>query len=115
MHEISLVQGLLRQLAQLAEQNQMTRVVTITMDIGPLAGVVIDSFRFGFEILAKEDPLVRDARLIINTTPVTYRCTQCNFTEQTKGDKPDGCPKCGDLFLLTEGGDELILNKVEME
>ncbi len=115
MHEISLVQGLLSQLQELARQNNMNRVVSITMDIGPLSGVVADSFRFGFEILAQEDDLVRDATLVINTTTVTYRCTGCDATQQTRGDKPDNCPACGELFLLAEGGDELILNRVEME
>ncbi len=115
MHEISLVQGLLSQLHDLARQNNMTKVVSITMDIGPLSGVVADSFRFGFEILAQEDALVREATLNINTTAVTYRCTGCNATQHSSGDKPDGCPACGELFLLAEGGDELILNTVEME
>lgn len=115
MHEISLVQGLLSQLHDLARQNNMTRVVSITMDIGPLSGVVVDSFRFGFDILAREDELIKDATLVINTTAVTYRCTGCDATQRTSGDKPDGCPACGELFLLAEGGDELILNTVEME
>jgi hydrogenase nickel incorporation protein HypA/HybF len=115
MHEISLVQGMLQQLADLAEQNNMTKVLTVTMKIGPLSGVVEDSFRFGFEILSAEDKLVKGAELIIQTTPVTYRCTECNNTEQSTNTKPDCCPKCGELFLLPEGGDELVLQTVEME
>lgn len=115
MHEISLVQGMLRQLADLAEQNNMTKVLKVTMKIGPLSGVVEDSFKFGFEILSKEDELVRGAELIIETTPVTYRCTECDNVEQSTGTKPDCCAKCGELFLLPEGGDELVLQTVEME
>lgn len=115
MHEISLVQGLIDQLQELARQNNKKKVVSITMDIGPLSGVVVDSFRFGFEILAQQDDLVREASLVINTTAVTYRCTGCDATHRTGGEKPDSCPSCGELFLLAEGGDELILNTVEME
>ncbi len=115
MHEISLVQGLLQQLAELARENKTTKIVSVTMDIGPLSGVVEDSFRFGFDILSKEDDLVSGATLIINKTPVTYRCCQCNYSHQTSGTRPDCCPECGERFLLAEGGDELILQKVEME
>ncbi len=115
MHEISLVQGLMKQLADLAKQNNMTKVLTVTMKIGPLAGVVEDSFRFGYEILSAEDNLVKGAELIIETTPVTYRCVECNNTEQSTSTKPDCCPKCGELFLISEGGDELVLQTVEME
>jgi hydrogenase nickel insertion protein HypA len=115
MHEISLVQGLFQQLAELAEKNNMTRVVTITMEIGPLSGVVEDSFRFGFDILSKEDELIRDAELILNTTAVIYRCSECGATQHSTGERPDNCTMCGEVFLLAEGGDELILQKVEME
>lgn len=104
MHEISLVQGLIDQLTELARDNNRTRVVSITMIIGPLSGVVIDSFRFGFDILAKENDLVRDAELIIEATPVTYRCTSCDTTETTTEPKPDQCRQCGEIFLLAEGG-----------
>lgn len=115
MHEISLVQGLFQQLADLAEQNKMKKVLTVTMQIGPLSGVVAESFRFGFDILSKENDLIRGANLILNTTPVTYRCTKCNFIIETDGEKPDECSQCGEIFLLAEGGDELILAQVEME
>ena len=115
MHEISLVQGLFGQLADLARQNSMTKVVSVTMQIGPLSGVVADSFRFGFEILSAEDELVRGADLIINTTAVTYRCSQCGTTIQSFTERPESCTECDELFLIAEGGDELILEKVEME
>lgn len=115
MHEISLVQGLFQQLAELARQNKMSKVVTVTMEIGPLSGVVEDSFRFGFDILSKEDELLRDAELILNSTSVTYRCTGCNTPHEGCIERPDCCTKCGETFLIAEGGDELILQKVEME
>ncbi len=115
MHEISLVQGLLGQLDELAKENNKTKVLSITMTIGPLSGVVKDSFEFGFEILSKEDDLVRGAELIIETTAVTYRCTSCNKTETTADSRPEQCKDCGEFFLLTEGGDELVLEQVEME
>ncbi len=115
MHEISLVQGMLQQLSDLAAQNKASKVLKITMEIGPLSGVVVDSFRFGFDILSVEDKLTSGAELVINTPPVTYWCTQCNHATKTSGSRPDGCPRCGEIFLTPEGGDDLILQQVEME
>ena len=40
MHEISLVQNLIQQLKELAAANKSSRIITVTMEIGPLAGVV---------------------------------------------------------------------------
>ena len=115
MHEISLVQGLFEQLAELAEQNNMTKVVTVTMQIGPLSGVVEDSFRFGFDVLSRDNDLLRDAKLILHSTSVTYRCTSCQTAQESTTQRPDSCEHCGENFLIAEGGDELILQQVEME
>ncbi|CAG0905515.1 unnamed protein product, partial [Cyprideis torosa] len=67
MHEISLVQGLFDQLEDLARQHKMTKVVKITMDIGPLSGVVVDSFRFGFMVLARENRLDEKEQTMCDT------------------------------------------------
>lgn len=115
MHEISLVQGLLKQLRNLAKENRCRRITRITMEIGALSGVVIDSFRFGFEALSADDDLVRDAQLVVEVQPVTFSCTQCGHEETAAGHRPGKCLKCGELFLIYEGGDDLILRQVEME
>ncbi len=115
MHEMSLVQGLFQQLGDLAAENKMNKVLKVTMEIGPLSGVVVDSFTFGFEALASHDPLVKDAELIIEVPPVTYTCTSCNHQMETSGDRPDKCEKCDEVFLIPSGGNDLILKQVEME
>jgi hydrogenase nickel incorporation protein HypA/HybF len=115
MHEISLVQGLVQQLKELAAENQATKVISVTMDIGPLCGVVVDSFRFGFEIISSEEELMRGAKLIVNVPPVRYTCSVCGEVMVTADPRPDCCPKCQELTLFTEGGDDLILRQVEME
>ncbi len=115
MHEISLVQSLFEQLKELAAANNATRVISVTMEIGPHCGVVVDSFQFGFDILSADDELVRSARLIIEVPPVSYGCTNCNHVELTTGKKPDACPACGELLLIPDGGNDLLLRQVEME
>jgi hydrogenase nickel incorporation protein HypA/HybF len=114
MHEISLVQALLQQLSDLASQNNASKVLKISMEIGVHSGVVVDSFRFGFDILSGNDDLVRGAELEIVTPPATYRCIQCGHMEITST-KPDCCPQCREVFFIPEGGDDLILRQVEME
>ncbi len=115
MHEMSLVSGMLQQLKELAAANNASKILKITLDIGPLSGVVIDSFQFGYDILSKEDELTKDAELIIHTSPVIYRCSQCAHPTESQDKAPEGCPECGELFLIPEGGDDLILQQVEME
>ena len=63
MHELSLVQGLFRQLEDLAREHKMTSVKNVRLEIGQFASIVIDSFQFAFEVLAKEYDLVENAEL----------------------------------------------------
>lgn len=115
MHEMSLVAGLFEQLKELAAENKATKVVRVTMEIGPLCGVVVDSFEFGFEILSAQEPLFKDTELVIEIPEVTYTCTTCKHKEVIAGPRPDECAKCGEFFLTPKGGDDLILKQVEME
>ncbi len=116
MHEISLVQNLFQQLQDLADANKATKIIRITMEIGPQSGVVVDSFQFGFDILSTDDELLNGAKLDIEIPPVKYRCTDCGYVETiTTGNKPEECSKCGELLLIPQGGEGLILLQVEME
>jgi len=115
MHEISLVQGLLDQLHSIARENNTSRVLKVTMLIGPLSGVVVESFEFGFDILSRQDDLVRNAKLKIIIPEVTYRCSNCGHEETTSDARPEQCAACKDRLLIAEKGDDLILQQVEME
>lgn len=115
MHEISLVQGLLHQLGELARANKAGKIIKVTMEIGPTSGVVADSFRFGFDILSADDDLVRGAELVLVVPEVAYLCSGCGHVAVTACGKPEQCEKCQELFLIPQGGDDLILRQVEME
>ena len=114
MHEMSLVQALLTQLTSLAAEHDKKKVITVTLNIGPLSGVVIDSFQFGFDILSAESSLTMGARLIITSPTVSYHCVRCGSI-QSAAMRPDHCPECSETLLFAEGGDAIILNQVEME
>lgn len=114
MHEISLVQGLFAQLQGLAMENGASRIKSVTMEIGPLSGVVVDSFQFGFDILSADDDLIRGANLIIKVPEVNYSCTGCGHIVRTTT-KPDQCVECGDFLFIPDGGDDLLLRQVELE
>ncbi len=115
MHEISLVQGLFQQLRDLAKENKASKITSVTMEIGPLCGVVLDSFQFGFEILSADDEMFKGAELIVKIPDVEYKCTDCGHIEVIAGPRPEECTQCGDLLLIASGGEDLVLLQVEME
>ena len=115
MHEISLVQGLFQQLKDLAAENKASKIISVTMEIGPLCGVVLDSFQFGFDILSADEEMFRGSKLIVKIPEVQYKCSDCGHIEVIAGPRPEECPKCGDLLLIPTGGEDLMLLQVEME
>ncbi len=68
MHELSLAQGLLDQLVTLADTHGATTVAEVRVQIGEQAGIVTDSFCFGFDTLKKDAALTRNATLEITHT-----------------------------------------------
>jgi hydrogenase nickel incorporation protein HypA/HybF len=115
MHEISLVEGLVQQLKELAIENKASKIISVTMEIGPLCGVVVDSFRFGFDIISSEEQLLRGSKLIIHVPTVRYTCSGCGHEVITAEERPDCCPTCRELTFFSEGGDDLILRQIELE
>ena len=114
MHEISLVQGLINQLRQLAAENQANKITQVTMIIGPFSGVVVDSFRLGYDVLSAEELLLKGSRLIIETPPATFVCASCGH-QIRQMTKPEECSQCREHFFTASDGDMLILKQVQME
>ena len=128
MHELSLAQSLIDQLLGLAKEHKADRITKVLVTLGPFSGVVRDSFEFGFDVLKKAHPLTREAVLELETPDPVYLCLDCGkvsvipFSRQ--GDLldvhsfspyPKKCPWCCLNRLSPKGGNELILNHVEME
>jgi len=114
VHEFSLAQGLVNQLLQLAEQHGAAEITTVRVNIGTLSGIVIDSFSFGFEVLARENSMLGKAVLEITEIQPEWKCSDCGMSFFSAG-VPDGCRTCSSCRLVRSGGGELILTQVEME
>jgi hydrogenase nickel incorporation protein HypA/HybF len=115
MHEFALAQSLLSQVRALAAEHDAKRVRRIRVAVGSMAGVVVDSFRFGFEVLAADTALTRDAGLEIETALPSYTCLACGHAHGRCEARPASCNRCGGRDLVPRGGDEILLLQIEME
>jgi hydrogenase nickel incorporation protein HypA/HybF len=116
MHEMSLAQSLIEQLLRLAAEHHASRVVKARVRIGPLAGVVVDSFCFGFDAVKTGSVVTRETVLELECPPAVYRCLACGREDDVcrPADVPcSGCGSRGKAFPV--GGDDLILQQVELE
>lgn len=67
MHEFSLAQGLHDQVMDLIRQNEVEKVSKIEICIGDNAGIVTESFLFGFNVIASQYEATKEAELIVQT------------------------------------------------
>lgn len=113
MHELSVCQGLMRQVEQVARDNNATAVTRIQLKVGPLSGVEPDLLRHAYRI-ARQGTLAEDAELAMETGPARVRCRECG----SSGEVPPNrlvCPHCGDWRVQVTEGEELMLLSLELD
>ena len=67
MHEFSLAQGLHDQLITLAAEHKVEKVLKAEICIGDNAGIVVESFIFGFNVLASQNEVTKETELVVLT------------------------------------------------
>lgn len=113
MHEMSLADGVLRVIEDSARANGFSRVKTVWLEIGALAGVEAEAMRFCFDAVVK-DTLVEGARLEIATIEGRGRCFACGETVAIQL-RYDPCPLCGGYPVEPTGGTEMRVKELEVE
>ena len=109
---MSICQGLIRQLEKIAQEKGASRVDSIVLSIGPLAGVEPELLSRAFEI-ARAETVAKDAELEIETGPVVVECRSCGLSGEAQANRLL-CQTCGDWKVNLTQGDELLLLRLEV-
>ena len=70
--------------------------------------------RFSFDLIKKDRPMVKDARLVLDEVEPRLRCGACG-NEFLGRHLPEICPKCGSVDVLAVHSTDLILEDFEIE
>lgn len=112
MHELSVCQGLIDQVAGIVAAHRADGVRAIRLRIGPLSGVEPQLLEQAFP-LARAGTVAEHAVLAIETQPVRVRCDRCG-AETAAAPNRLLCGACGDWQTTLVSGDELLLVSVEL-
>lgn len=113
MHEMSLCEGVLQAMGENAKSQGYTRVKSVWLEIGCLAGVELEAMRFSFDVVTRGS-LAENARLEIIEVPGQAWCMKCEKTVEVKQRFAE-CPQCGSYQLQVTGGDEMRIKELEVE
>jgi hydrogenase nickel incorporation protein HypA/HybF len=112
VHELSLVQALLREIEAVAIAHRATAVRRVTIQIGPLSGVDPGLLSSAFAV-ARGAGLAANAELFVESAPVRVRCRNCGMESDATANRLL-CGQCGGYRTTLLSGDEMILRRVEL-
>lgn len=113
MHELSVAQALVEQVEAIALEHGASAVARIQLRVGPLSGVVPELLETAFP-LAAAGSLAAMAELSIQAAPLRVRCETCGAESEAAPNRLL-CAACGDWHTRVVSGDELLLERVELD
>ncbi|MCL4471903.1 MAG: hydrogenase maturation nickel metallochaperone HypA [Gammaproteobacteria bacterium] len=113
MHEMSLAASVLELVENSAKVNGFSRVKTVWLEIGALAGVEAEAMRFCFEAVVK-GTLAEGARLEIVATKGQGKCLDCGGSVFIEA-RYDPCSLCGGYRVEPAGGMAMRVKELEVE
>lgn len=110
MHELGICDALLKMLRNVAEEEQLQNVQSITVEVGTLSGVVPRFLADGWEAVTDGTPL-EGTEMRIETVDGTAECLDCGavFTADLNDLR---CPECRGAKLTPLTGRELTLKEI---
>jgi len=114
MHELAIVDALIDQVrSEIERAGAAGRVTRVELAVGRLSGVCVESIRFAFEMLSP-GTILEKAQLAIREPPAVGRCLACGAEAEIE-DLGALCPRCASPDVSIEGGQELVLETIELE
>ncbi len=113
MHEYSVVQALLNQCEEVAEQNEAEKVTKVVCKIGVMSGIEIHLLQVAFDTF-KEGTMCDSAEFVINEQKLKLECKECGHVFETEEIRYY-CTKCESLRVKVLDGEDMYLMSLEME
>ena len=112
MHELSIVLSIVETAEEQVRKHAASRVESIELEIGDLAGVEPDALYFAWEAAVPETVLSGAARKVTEV-PAKAKCMDCSHEFPTD-QLYSACPKCGEYFTELIQGRELKIRTMTL-
>ncbi len=113
MHELGIVVHVIKQVEELAKQNNVKQVLELTLEVGEVSGVVKEYFVDAFDWAKKRTEYMKETKLNYVTIEGISYCQDCKeaFKTTAYGKK---CPHCGsdNTYLVT--GREVSIRDIKV-
>ena len=112
MHELGTINYVIDTVEKLAVENQLTKVGSVTLQVGEVSGIIPHFLTDYWEYAKKKTTYLQEAELKIETVPAVTFCEDCKQTYPTvKYAKI--CPHCKSEHTYLLSGNEYTIKEIE--
>lgn len=114
MHEMTIVVHVVQTLEDVIEQQHLTRIGKVTLDVGEVSGIIPSFFIECWDLYKTNFPVLKDAKIVLNRIPAITYCSNCGRTYNTK-EHGKTCPYCKSNETYLFSGSDCIIKEIEAE
>lgn len=113
MHELGVVFHVIKKVEEVAKENDLTEIKSVTLEIGEVSTVIEDYLRKCWKwSVEKKSELLTDTELIVEKISAITYCEDCKQTYSTV-EYGKVCPHCGSGETYLIQGNEFSIKEIE--
>lgn len=113
MHELGVVFHCIQEINEIAKENNIKRINSVTIQLGEVSLVLPYYFEDCWNWAVKKETILKDAKLHIEKIDALTHCEDCgNNYETVKYAKV--CPSCGSENTYLLQGNEIMIKEIEI-
>ena len=94
MHELSIVTYVVKQVQEIAKENNLTEIESVTLEFGEVSGIVPEYLEDCWNWYTKKEPIIQGTKFLYEIIPAVTWCDDCKPTYPTV-QYGKTCPHCG--------------------
>jgi len=112
VHELGIVNYVIREVEKVAAENELTKVESVTLEFGEVSGIVAEYLFDYWKWYTKKFPMFDGCELKVETIPAITWCDDCKTTYPTV-QYGKTCPNCGSGKTWLQQGNEMNIKQIE--
>jgi len=113
MHELNIVSYVIKQVEQVAKDNDVDKIASVTLEFGEVSGIIPAQLEDCWNWYAKKTPSIEGAKFKYDIIPAVTICNACGKTYPTlKYAKI--CPECKSEDTVLLQGNEMNIKEIEV-
>ena len=114
MHELSIVTHVAKTLDEVAIENNLKKIGSVTLEIGEVSGIMTDYFEDCWNYFKVKHPILKDSILKLEMIPAITFCEDCKQEYNTM-EHGKICPYCKSEHTYLVQGNECNIKEIEAE